>query len=197
MDKHDAQLRRRNFLKLTTVGVGGAGLALATVPFIRSMSPSEAARAAGAPVEVNVSSLDPGVLITVEWRGRPVWILHRTEQMLSLLSRHDALLADPDSSEPQQPPYARNPTRSLKPAYFVAIGICTHLGCIPVYRPTTANGELGPNWDGGFYCPCHGSKFDLAGRVYKDVPAPTNLEIPPHTYLTETRLLVGDDSRAG
>lgn len=137
------------------------------------------------------------MLVTVEWRGKPVWILHRTGQMLSLLNKHDDQLVDPKSLASQQPVYAKNATRSIRPEYLVVIGICTHLGCIPLYRPEVGAADLGPDWPGGFYCPCHGSKFDLAGRVVKNVPAPRNLDIPPHEYVSDTRLLIGKDSQSG
>lgn len=192
MENHETDARRRKFLTVATAGVGGVGLVAASIPFVESMSPSEAAKAAGASVEVDVSKIGPGKLLTVEWRGRPVWIVHRTGQMLDLLGKHDSELVDPQSSQPQQPAYAANATRSIKPPYLVATGVCTHLGCIPIYRPEAAPADLGPDWAGGFYCPCHGSKFDLAGRVVKNVPAPRNLEIPPHKYVSETRLLIGD-----
>ncbi|WP_420473742.1 ubiquinol-cytochrome c reductase iron-sulfur subunit [Noviherbaspirillum sp. ST9] len=187
VDKH-----RRRILLAATSTAGGVGLAAASVPFIASMQPSAAARAAGAPVEVDLSGLSPGDIRTVEWRGKPIWIVHRTEGMLARLGDHDALLADPQSSQPQQPPYCSNPARAIRPPYFVAVGICTHLGCIPVYRPedvATATGADGP---GGFYCPCHGSKFDLSGRVFKNVPAPLNLEVPEYGYLSDTRLVIGE-----
>lgn len=181
----------RRQLLVATGGLGGLGVIAATIPFIESMEPSEAAKAAGAPVEVDISSLAPGKLMSVEWRGKPIWILNRDEAMLATLGKHDAMLADPQSAQPQQPPYAANPTRSVKPAIFVAIGICTHLGCVPIFRPETGAADLGAGWPGGFYCPCHGSKFDLAGRVFKNVPAPRNLEVPAYTYLTETKLRIG------
>lgn len=191
MDDYDTDIRRRRFLTVAATAFGGTGLAATAIPFVESMSPSEAAKAAGAPVDFDVRLVAPGSLLTVEWRGRPVWIVHRTGQMLDLLGKHDLQLVDPQSSEPQQPEYAKNATRSIKPPYLVAIGVCTHLGCIPVYRPDAASADLGSDWPGGFYCPCHGSKFDLAGRVFRNVPAPRNLEIPPHTYVSETRLLIG------
>lgn len=191
MDSYEPDLRRRRFLIVATVGIGGAGLVAASIPFLESMSPSEAAKAAGTPVEVDISKVEPGMLLTVAWRGKPVWVVHRTGAMLDLLGKHDDRLADPQSRQPQQPGYARNATRSINPQYLVAIGICTHLGCIPTFRPEVAPADLGPDWPGGFYCPCHGSKFDLAGRVLKNVPAPLNLVIPPHEYLSETRLLIG------
>lgn len=147
-------------------------------------------------MEVDLSSMQPGMLLTVEWRGKPVWILHRTDPMLTLLKRHDNLLLDPQSREPQQPVYAANETRSIKPQYLVVIGLCTHLGCIPTFRSDTATADLGSDWPGGFYCPCHGSKFDLAGRVFKNVPAPLNLEVPRHEYLNDTRLLIGKDRQS-
>ncbi|HEX8609907.1 MAG TPA: ubiquinol-cytochrome c reductase iron-sulfur subunit [Telluria sp.] len=194
MAEHEqANLLRRKWL-LTATGVsGGAVLAAAAIPFLQSLAPSEAARAAGAPAEVNIAQLAPGALLTTEWRGRPVWILHRTERMIAQLREDDARLADPRSQQDQQPAYARNATRSIRPAFLVATGICTHLGCVPVYRPEVAPADLGSDWNGGFYCPCHGSRFDLAGRVFRNVPAPSNLEIPPHAYLADTRLRIGAD----
>ena len=184
---------RRQALVAVTTALGGLGVAVATVPFIRSMLPSERAKAAGAPVEADISELGPGTLLTVEWQGKPVGILHRTDAMLRLLGTDDGRLSDPQSAVPQQPTYCRNPTRSIKPEYLVAVGICTHLGCVPTFRPEIAPADLGPEWHGGFYCPCHGSKFDLAGRVYKGVPAPSNLVIPQHTYLRDSRLIIGID----
>lgn len=195
MANHEADLRRRRFLTIATVGLGGIGAVATSVPFVASMSPSEAARAAGAPVEVDLNQVGPGKLITVEWRGRPVWVMHRTAQVLDLLGKHDDQLADPQSRDPQQPDYAKNATRSIKPQYLIVIGICTHLGCIPVFRPEAAPADLGADWPGGFYCPCHGSKFDFAGRVFKNVPAPRNLEVPPHIYLSDTRMLIGDEAK--
>ncbi|NHZ79773.1 ubiquinol-cytochrome c reductase iron-sulfur subunit [Massilia sp. CCM 8695] len=184
---------RRQWLLAATGVSGGAVLAAAAIPFVESLAPGEAAKAAGAPVEVDISQIAPGALLTIEWRGRPVWILHRTERMLTLLRCNDARLADPRSEQAQQPAYAANPTRSIRPAFLVATGICTRLGCVPVYRPEVAPADLGGDWSGGFYCPCHGSRFDLAGRVFKNVPAPSNLEIPPHEYLGDTRLRIGAD----
>jgi ubiquinol-cytochrome c reductase iron-sulfur subunit len=198
MNKHSPpEQNRRKLLLAATTGMGGFGLLASAIPFIRNLSPSEAAKAAGAPVEFDVGQLEPGALQTVEWRGKPVWILRRTEAMLSSLGGHDGQLADPKSTEPQQPSYAANPVRAIKPPIFIVTGICSHLGCVPVYRPEAGAPDLGSDWPGGFYCPCHGSKFDLAGRVFKNVPAPLNLEIPPHTYLSETRLLIGEDSSRG
>jgi ubiquinol-cytochrome c reductase iron-sulfur subunit len=192
MIHHKTDQGRRRILVATTA-MGGVGLVTTAVPFVASMAPSEAAKAAGAPVEVDVSNLAPGKIITVEWRGKPVWILHRSDAMLASLGNHDNLLLDPRSAQPQQPLYASNPARAVRPPLFIAIGICTHLGCIPLYRPETGAADLGADWPGGFYCPCHGSKFDLAGRVFKNVPAPNNLEIPQYVYLDDTRLLIGAD----
>jgi ubiquinol-cytochrome c reductase iron-sulfur subunit len=161
-----------------------------------SMNPSARARAAGAPVEVDIGKVEAGMMITVEWRGKPVWIVHRTPAMIDGLSRTDAAVADPKSSVPMQPDYAKNEARSIKPEYLVLVGICTHLGCSPSQKLAAgAESGLGGDWPGGFFCPCHGSKFDLAGRVFKGVPAPVNLEVPPYTYLSETRLLIGADSK--
>lgn len=187
--------KRRFLLAATGVAGGVAGVAVA-VPFIMSMTPSARARAAGAPVEVDLSKVEPGMMITEEWRGKPVWIVHRTRDMIDALSRTDGEVADPASSVPMQPSYAKNVARSIKPEYLVLVGICTHLGCSPTQKlaPGVDSG-LGSDWPGGFFCPCHGSKFDLAGRVYKGVPAPTNLEVPPHMYLSDTRLLIGEDSK--
>lgn len=193
MNTHEANLSRRKFLTAATAGVGSIGIVTTAIPFVESLQPSEAAKAAGAPVEVDVGKAVPGALLTVEWRGKPIWIVHRTDRMLALLNQDPDELVDPDSERSQQPAYAKNATRSIKPAYLIAIGICTHLGCIPIYRPDVAPADLGEEWRGGFYCPCHGSKFDLAGRVFKNVPAPRNLDIPPHAYLSETRVLIGED----
>lgn len=192
MSGDEADPLRRRILLAASTGLGGAGLVFASIPFVRSMLPSQRERVAGAAVEVAVPDA-PGVLTTVAWRGRPAWVLHRTDEMLAHLGGHDGRLRDPRSTHPQQPDYARNATRSINPRYFVAIGICTHLGCVPVYRGEASAADLGADWPGGFFCPCHRSRFDLAGRVFKGMPAPLNLEIPPHTYLGTTRLLIGQD----
>jgi ubiquinol-cytochrome c reductase iron-sulfur subunit len=184
---------RRRVLVGATTALGGIGVAMATVPFIATMWPSERAKAAGAPVEADIGNLEPATLLTVEWQGKPVWILRRTDEMLRLLGKDDEQLRDAQSDMPQQPAYCRNPTRSIKPQYFVSVGLCTHLGCVPTFRPKVAPDDLGAEWRGGFYCPCHGSKFDLAGRVYKGVPAPTNLVIPRHSYLSDSRLIIGTE----
>lgn len=189
-DKPDSQ--RRQLLMVTSV-LGGAAVAATAVPFVVSMAPSERARSAGAPVEADVSKLAPGELATVEWRGRPVWLMRRTPEMVERLSQIHDLLLDPDSKRPQQPPYCANDTRSIKPDLLVSVALCTHLGCVPTARREVAPADLGPDWPGGFYCPCHGSKFDLAGRVFKNVPAPLNLEIPRHKYLADNLVLIGED----
>lgn len=175
-------------------GVVGAGFT--AVPFVSSFQPSERAKAAGAPVEVDISALQPGEKMTVEWRGKPVWILHRTPEMIERLGRLDRLLLDPASGRRQQPEYCRNALRSIRPELWIAVALCTHLGCVPAVRRDVAPADLGSDWPGGFYCPCHGSKFDLAGRVFKNVPAPTNLTVPPHRFLSETVLLIGADPTA-
>lgn len=184
---------RRRFLVFANAALGASGLVAASVPFVRSMMPSQRAVAAGAPVEVDIGRIEPGMLVTVEWRRKPIWVVYRTGEMLNRLRKHADKLLDPQSEQPQQPEYARNATRSIKPEYFIAIGICTHLGCIPTYRKEIGAADLGPDWPGGFFYPCHGSRFDLAGRVFKNVPAPLNLEIPQHAFLSETRLLIGED----
>ncbi len=187
---------RRRFLTIATAVVGAVGAGAVAVPFISSMEPSARAQAAGAPVEADFSKLEPGSKVTVEWRGKPVWILRRTEQTLKDLETLDEQLRDPASEVDQQPLYCQNEYRSIKPEYLITVGICTHLGCSPTYRPEIAPADLGPEWKGGFFCPCHGSRFDLAGRVYKSVPAPTNLVVPPYMYLDETRVLIGKDEGA-
>jgi len=187
---------RRRLLVATAAAGGVAGVA-AAVPFVASMLPSERAKAAGAPVEVDISKLAPGQMMTVEWRGKPVWIINRTKEMLDGLAKIADQVADPKSDKKMQPDYAKNDTRSIKPEIFVAVGICTHLGCSPTDKfKTGAESGIDPNWPGGFICPCHGSTFDLAGRVYKSKPAPDNLEVPPHMYLGETKLVIGEDKKA-
>lgn len=184
--------KKRRMLVIATSVVGAVGGVAVAVPFVKSMNPSARALAEGAPVEVDISKVEPGMLITVEWRKKPVWVLHRTQAMLDTLPKIDDRMVDPKSKVPQQPPYAQNEYRSIKPAYLVAVGICTHLGCVPSQKlEAGAESGLGPDWPGGFYCPCHGSKFDLAGRVFKGVPAPINLLIPDYMYLSDTRLLIG------
>jgi len=189
---------KRRFLTIAaTTGVAAVGAGFAAVPFIASWNPSARAKAAGAPVEADFSKLQLGQMMRVEWRGKPVWITHRTEQNLKDLPTLDDSLRDPTSSvESQQPPYAKNATRAIKPEYSIMVGICTHLGCSPTYRPEIAPDDLGKSWRGGFFCPCHGSRFDLAGRVYKNVPAPKNLVVPPHMYLSETHVIIGVDEGA-
>ncbi len=183
---------RRRVLVTATATVGAVGALGAAYPFLASMMPSERARALAAPLEIDISALLPGQLMSVEWRGKPLWIVYRTQQMLSLLQQHTDRLRDPSSAEQQQPRYCRNSVRSIKPEYFIALGICTHLGCVPTYLPPDTAGV----WHGGFYCPCHGSRFDLAGRVFKGAPAPVNLQVPRHGYLAETHLLVGQEQYA-
>lgn len=187
---------KRRFLVAVSSGMGAVAAVGATTPFLLSLLPSARALAAGAPVEVDLSKIEPGMLLTVEWRGKPVWIVHRTEEMLNQLGKQDAKLADARSENTsQQPDYCKNPTRSINPKYFVALGVCTHLGCSPTYRKEVAPADLGPEWTGGFFCPCHGSRFDLAGRVFSGSPAPTNLVVPPHIYLGDTKLLIGKDQK--
>lgn len=187
---------KRRFLTIAATGaVGAVGAAGAAIPFIASWNPSARAKAAGAPVEADFSKLQPGQMARYEWRGKPVWIVRRTEQNLKDLAGLSNSLRDPSSAiKDRQPAYAVNEARSIKPEIAVLVGICTHLGCSPTYKPEVgAAAGLGDNWVGGFYCPCHGSRFDLAGRVFKNVPAPTNLEVPPHMYLSDTRILIGVD----
>ena len=183
---------RRRFLTVTTSVVGGIGAIAVAIPFIKSWNPSEKAKAAGAPVEVNISKLADGQMIRVEWRGKPVWIVRRSKAVLDQLTMHNDQLRDPISAEPQQPAYAQNPYRSLKPEIFLAVGICTHLGCSPTYLPNSFNEQVN-GVAAGFFCPCHGSTFDMAGRVFAGVPAPLNLVIPPHQFLDDNTILIGLD----
>jgi len=190
-----ANKEKRRFLIGATSVVAGVGAIAVATPFVMSLWPSERAKAAGAPVEVDTGKIEPGMKINVKWRGKPIWLLNRTAAMLATLPKMDDRVADPKSSVPHQPPYCKNETRSIKPNLWVAIGICTHLGCSPTFRPEVAPADLGPEWLGGFFCPCHQSKFDLAGRVFKGVPAPTNLVIPPYKYLSDTLIVIGEDTK--
>ena len=185
----------RRTLLAATVAVGGVATVGAAIPFVASMLPSERAKALGAPVEADIATLKPGELQILEWRGKPVWILRRTPEMLESIKKTDDKVADPKSEVLLQPDYAKNEYRSIKPDVAVLVGVCSHLGCSPQYKGVEARGEMGADWAGGFYCPCHGSKFDLAGRVYKGVPAPVNLTVPPYSYLPDGRILIGDEKK--
>ena len=184
---------KRRFLTKTATVVGAVGVGFLAVPFVSSMRPSAKAEAMGAPVEVDIEKLEPGQRIVVMWRGKPVWVVRRTQEALASLAELDSVVLDPMSDQSEQPQSSKNEGRSIKPEIFVAVGICTHLGCSPVYRPDIGPADLGADWKGGFFCPCHGSKFDFAGRVYKGVPAPVNLEVPPYYYTSDTRIVVGLD----
>jgi len=187
-------LSRRHFLTVATGVTGGVGLVLAAIPFVSSFRPSARAQALGAPVEVDISKLEQGAMLRVKWRGRPVWILKRSPQMLERMFASDVVLRDPDSDQSEQPVFAKNQYRALKQQILVVIGNCTHLGCAPVERFEIAPPDLGADWVGGFYCPCHGSRFDLSGRVFAGFPAPTNLVVPPYRFVGEDLILIGDDS---
>ncbi|HEX7052996.1 MAG TPA: ubiquinol-cytochrome c reductase iron-sulfur subunit [Burkholderiales bacterium] len=199
MNEHDKSDREpnkaRRTLVVATSVVGGAAAVGAAVPFAASMWPSERARAAGAPVKVDVSGLAPGELQVVEWRGKPVWVMRRSQEMIASLKTDEARLSDPDSEASEQPPYAENEYRSRTPELMVLVGVCTHLGCSPQEKPASAKAEMGADWPGGFYCPCHGSKFDFAGRVFKGSPAPLNLVVPPYTVLADGTVVVGEDEK--
>ncbi|MBU6257659.1 MAG: ubiquinol-cytochrome c reductase iron-sulfur subunit [Burkholderiales bacterium] len=189
--------RERRAWLLTTAAAGGVAAVATAIPFVASLAPSAGARAAGGPVEVDLTDIPPGGIKTVAWRGKPVWVVRRTPAMIAALQGHDDQLVDPRSNTDQQPAYARNAARSIRPEWFVAVGVCTHLGCSPGSVPKgSANPSLPADWPGGYYCPCHGSTFDGAGRVFRNKPAPINLEIPPHRYASETRIVVGDDKSA-
>jgi ubiquinol-cytochrome c reductase iron-sulfur subunit len=195
MSQQEPDQGKRRFLLTATTVASGVAAGAAAVPFVASMLPSERAKAAGAPVEVDVSKLEPGQKMIVEWRGKPVWIVRRTPEMLKAVKADDERVADPESKRSQQPEYAKNEMRSLKPEYLVVVGICTHLGCSPVDRLAAQPEPFASDWRGGFYCPCHGSLFDLAGRVYKNKPAPDNLPVPPYKFITDTTLLIGEDTK--
>lgn len=190
MSETAVDLDRRRFLTGTAAVIGGIGAATAAVPFIASFQPSAKAKAIGAPVEADISAIEPGQRVTYKWRGKPVWVMRRTPEQIDDL-KAGGPLRDPESTESEQPEFAKNAWRSSKPEYLVLVGICTHLGCSPSFRPVP-DAEVGADWKGGFYCPCHGSKFDLAGRVFAGVPAPLNMVVPPYKYLSETRILIGE-----
>jgi len=197
MSTDNVDTGRRRFLVASTSVVAAVGAGFVAVPFVSSWMPSERAKNAGAPVEVDISKLEEGRLMIVEWQSKPVWIVKRSAKILADLPTLDASLRDPASENvDQQPAYAQNENRSIKPEISVLVGICTHLGCSPTFRPDIAPADLGPDWLGGFFCPCHSSTFDLAGRVYQGVPAPTNLVVPPHKYLSDNVIVIGDDEGA-
>src|SRR5579864_3934885 len=189
----EVDLSRRKFLTAATIATGAIGAAFTAVPFIESWSPSESARAQGLPVEVDLSKIDPGQMVTPVWRKTPIYVVRRTPEMVAQVEGHDPQLKDPKSEESDQPPYAKNTLRSRTAEYLVLIGVCTHLGCLPKQRFSA--GELYPSWPGGFHCPCHGSRFDLAGRVFGGSPASVNLVVPPYSYPKETLLLIGADEK--
>ena len=184
---------KRKFLAAITALYAGVGAIFVATPFVKSFKPSRRAKAVGAPVDIDLSTIEPGALKVVKWRGKPIWILRRTKQMTQSLSLVTDLLADPTSTQSKQPEYAKNQARSSNDEWLVAVGICTHLGCSPVFRPDVAAEDMGKDWQGGFFCPCHGSKFDLAGRVYKNMPAPTNLTVPPYSFIDDNTLRVGSN----
>lgn len=195
MKQEGANRNRRRFLTGAVSVVGGVGVAYTAVPFLAYWNPSARTRAAGAPVEVDVGALEPGQRMTLQWRGRPVWVVRRSEEAVATLETLNDRLSDPSSQvASQQPAYAQNLYRSIEPEFFVVVPICTHLGCIPSFRPEP--GSVGPDWKGGFFCPCHGSRFDLAGRVYSGVPAPTNLQVPPYRMAGDSRIVIGEDQEA-
>ncbi len=193
MSGEETNSGRRRFLTYATTAIGAVGTGFLLVPFVSSMQPSAKARAAGAPVLADISKLESGQMIRVEWRGKPVWIVKRTQKNLDTLQSMDPVLADPGSQISDQPGYAQNEVRSIKPEILVLTGICTHLGCSPTYRPDVAPVDLGPDWQGGFFCPCHGSKFDMAGRVFKGMPAPKNLPVPPYRFVSDAEIIIGAD----
>ncbi len=189
------RLKRRQLLTGAVGVVGATGATMVAVPFVSSWMPSEKAKAAGAPVDIDISAAQPGQMLTVAWRGKPVWVVNRTAEMLASLDKVESGLRDPNSEESHQPDYCKNRYRAIKPEFLVVVGICTHLGCAPMYRPNPGAAEVGPSWLGGFFCPCHGSRFDLAGRVFQGVPAPINMEIPPHRYVSDTVIKIGEDPK--
>ena len=184
---------RRHFLTVATVVVGAVGTVMAAVPFVSSMEPSARAKALGGPVDIDVSKIEPGAQVKAKWRGKPVWVVQRSQSVVDSLSKLDARLRDPASKEDQQPANCKNEYRSIKPDLFVVVGICTHLGCSPRYAPQPDDPSIGMDWPGGFFCPCHGSKYDMAGRVFKGVPAPLNLQVPPYKFLSDGLIRVGEE----
>jgi ubiquinol-cytochrome c reductase iron-sulfur subunit len=184
---------RRHFLTVATTVVGATGVILAAVPFISSMEPSARAKALGSPVDIDITKIEPGGMIKAIWRGKPTWIVQRSPMVLAELPKNTPFLRDPASDEPQQPPYCKSEWRSIKPGLFVVVGICTHLGCSPLYRPQPGDSDIASSWPGGFFCPCHGSKYDLAGRVFKGVPAPLNLPVPIHHYVNDNIIRIGEN----
>lgn len=194
--RDDVDEKRRRVLLIATTAAGAALGGATAVPFLASWLPSARALAAGAPVEADISRIEPGQQVTFEWRGKPVWVLRRTPEMLDQLPKHDAVLVDPESRDSDQPAYAKNPTRSIKPEVLIAVGVCTHLGCSPTLKKEIgAASDMGAEWPGGYYCPCHNSRFDLAARVFKGSPAPKNLVIPPHRYASDALVVIGEDTK--
>jgi ubiquinol-cytochrome c reductase iron-sulfur subunit len=185
---------RRHFLTVATVATTAVGAAFVAVPFLASWKPSARAKAMGAPVEVDIGKLESGAMVKIEWRGKAVFVVHRTPEMLATLKSVDGDLRDPESNESDQPAFAKNEVRSVKPEYLVIVGVCTHLGCAPLDKFTPGDVTVAADWQGGFFCPCHGSKFDISGRVFKDVPAPTNLPVPPYRFVSDTRILIGAET---
>lgn len=193
MSDKEIDLKRRKFLTKATVAAGTVGVAATCIPFVSYMMPSKTARAAAAPIKVDISKMKPGDQKTIQWRGRPIWIVKRTEEAIASLRHPNNELRDPNSKVEQQPEYARNAYRSIRPDILVLVGVCTHLGCVPTYRPD--KGSIEKTWPGGFFCSCHGSKFDMAGRVYKGVPAPINMEVPRYAFIDDNTLLIGADDK--
>ena len=185
---------RRHFLTVATIATGAVGAAFVAVPFLASWKPSARAKAMGAPVEIDIAKLEPGGIVKVEWRGKAIYVLHRTPEMLKQVNAVVGQLRDPQSAQSEQPDFARNDARALKPEYLVLVGVCTHLGCAPLDKLTPGDATVSADWPGGFFCPCHGSKFDISGRVFKDVPAPTNLPVPPYRFLSDTSILIGAEA---
>ena len=194
MSKEGVDVGRRRFLTLTTTAVGAIGAGFAAVPFLASLAPSEKAKALGAPVIIDISKIEPGQMIVAVWRRQPIWVIRRTKEMLASLETIKPELSDPDSEQPQQPDYIKGGERAIKPEYMVLKGVCTHLGCSPKFRPDHPDPEIAADWQGGFFCPCHGSKFDLAGRVITGSPAPKNLAVPPYRFADDKTLIIGEDN---
>ena len=193
MSESNKPSNRRKFLTNLTQVMGGVGGIFAVIPFLSTMSPSEKAKSAGAPIEIDISNLRPGAYKVVEWRGKPVWVVRRTPEMIENTLEENDILSDSRSLEDHQPSYTKNKYRSINPEYLVLLGVCTHLGCSPLYKPNSKSAELGLDWKGGFFCPCHGSKFDLSGRVHSGMPAPYNLEVPPYYFASKDKIIIGKD----